>query len=44
VVKEPDAICRRRPQKFIDREDEEVEKTAISKGLAPVTGGHAEFS
>ncbi|OQD77091.1 hypothetical protein PENDEC_c003G01990 [Penicillium decumbens] len=44
VIKEPDAICRQRPQKYIDREDEEIEKTTISKGLAPVTATHIEFS
>ncbi|KAJ6112228.1 hypothetical protein N7523_008289 [Penicillium sp. IBT 18751x] len=44
VVGEPDAICRRRPQKYIDREDEQIEKSAINKRLVPVNAKHIEFS
>lgn len=44
VIKDPDAICRRRPQKYIDHEVEEVEKTAISKGVAPVASEHVEWT
>ncbi|KAJ5161308.1 hypothetical protein N7492_006700 [Penicillium capsulatum] len=45
VIKDPDAICRRRPQKYIDHEEEVVEKTAISKGMmAPATSTHVEWT
>ncbi|KAI3114608.1 hypothetical protein CBS147333_1763 [Penicillium roqueforti] len=36
VTGDPDTICRKRPQKYIDREDEEFERTAVSKGVMPV--------
>lgn len=36
VTKDPDAICQRRPQKYIDREGEEIERTAASQGLEHV--------
>lgn len=32
VTNDPDAICRGRPQKYIDREAEEIEKSAANEG------------
>ncbi|KAJ5692725.1 hypothetical protein N7462_002148 [Penicillium macrosclerotiorum] len=42
VVRDPDAISRRRPQKYIDREFEEIERTA-GKSVPPVTTTHVEW-
>ncbi|KAJ5106058.1 hypothetical protein NUU61_003405 [Penicillium alfredii] len=45
VTKDPDAICRRRPQKYIEHEDEEIEKTAAGKDvLSSVEAAHVEWS
>lgn len=42
VTKDPDAICRRRPQKYVQREADEIEKAAaaVDKGAAV----HAEWT
>ncbi|KAJ5861862.1 uncharacterized protein N7529_009172 [Penicillium soppii] len=42
VTGDPDAICRKRPLKYIQREDEELERTAVVKGVMPV-GEHVEW-
>lgn len=44
VTRDPDATCRRRPQKYIDRENEEIQKSAASKGVQPMAAEHVEFS
>lgn len=45
VTGDPDAICRKRPQKYIEREVEEFERTAIGKGGMPAeTAEHVEWS
>lgn len=45
VTGDPDAICRKRPQKYIEREDEEFERTAVSKGVMPVEAAdHVEWT
>lgn len=44
VVGDRDAICRGRPQKYIDREEEEIERTAASKGVGPVAAEHVEWT
>ncbi|KAJ5886989.1 uncharacterized protein N7473_009663 [Penicillium subrubescens] len=42
VTIDADAICRKRPQKYIDREDEELERTTASKGIRLVAAQHVE--
>ncbi|CDM28287.1 unnamed protein product [Penicillium roqueforti FM164] len=42
VTGDPDTICRKRPQKYIDREDEEFERMAVSKGVMPVETAERE--
>lgn len=45
VTGDPDAICRKRPQKYIEREDEEFERTAVGKGAMPVeVAEHVEWT
>ncbi|KAJ5480597.1 hypothetical protein N7530_006106 [Penicillium desertorum] len=44
VTGDPDAICRKRPQKYIEREDEEFERTAVGKGVMPVEAEHVEWT
>ncbi|KAJ6181322.1 hypothetical protein N7519_011783 [Penicillium mononematosum] len=45
VTGDPDAICRKRPQKYIEREDEEFERTAVGKGVMPVEAAeHVEWT
>lgn len=45
VVGDPDATSRGRPQKYIDHEDAEIEKTAANKGMAqPVETEHVEWT
>jgi hypothetical protein len=45
VTKDPDAICRARPQKYIEHEDEEVRRTAKDKAMGqPVEAEHVEFT
>jgi hypothetical protein len=44
VTKDADAICRKRPQKYIDREDEELERTTAGKGIRLVAAEHVEMS
>jgi hypothetical protein len=43
VTGDPDAICRKRPLKYIQREDEEFERTAVAKSVVPV-GEHVEWT
>ncbi|KAJ5561274.1 hypothetical protein N7461_000035 [Penicillium sp. DV-2018c] len=33
VTGDPDAVCRKRPQKYVERENEEFGKTTVSKGM-----------
>lgn len=33
VTQDPDAICRKRPLKYIQREEDALERTTVSKGL-----------
>jgi hypothetical protein len=33
VTTDPDAISRKRPQKYIEREDQTIERSAANKGL-----------
>ena len=33
VTTDPDAICRKRPQKYVEREDEVIRSTAENKGV-----------
>ncbi|OJJ61781.1 hypothetical protein ASPSYDRAFT_75794 [Aspergillus sydowii CBS 593.65] len=42
VIGDPDAICKRRPQKYIDREDAEIERTAAGKGIPTGASEHVE--
>lgn len=45
VTGDPDAICRKRPQKYMEREDEEFERTAVGKGIMPVEAAeHVEWT
>ncbi|KAJ5511477.1 hypothetical protein N7453_003580 [Penicillium expansum] len=45
VTGDPDAICRNCPQRYIEREDEEFERTAIGKGVMPIeTAEHVEWT
>ncbi|KAJ5593981.1 uncharacterized protein N7459_000189 [Penicillium hispanicum] len=45
VIRDRDAICRGRPQKYIDHEDAEIEKTAASKGMGQqVEAEHVEWT
>lgn len=45
VVGDRDAICRGRPQQYIDHEEEEIKRTAESKGVAqPVFAEHLEWT
>lgn len=45
VVGDRDAISRGRPQKYIDHEEEEIKRTAESKGVArPVFAEHLEWT
>ncbi|KAJ5288760.1 hypothetical protein N7478_001790 [Penicillium angulare] len=45
VTTDHDAICKNRPQKYIDHEDEEVSRTAKSKSLSdPIEADHVEFT
>lgn len=45
VTKDPDAICRRRPDKYVAREDEVIKSTDESKGvLSGVAAGHIEWA
>lgn len=43
VTTDPDAICRKRPQKYVEREDEVIRSTAENKGvLSDVEARHVE--
>jgi hypothetical protein len=42
VTIDADAICRKRPHKYIDREDEELERTTAGKGIRLVAAQHVE--
>ncbi|KAJ5769410.1 hypothetical protein N7520_003969 [Penicillium odoratum] len=45
VIRDPDAICRGRPQKYIDHEAEEVSRTAKIKDISkPVEADHMEYT
>ncbi|KAJ5538646.1 hypothetical protein N7494_008125 [Penicillium frequentans] len=45
VTRDPDAICRARPQKYIEHEDEEVRRTAKDKVMGqPVEAEHVEYT
>lgn len=45
VTRDPDAICRARPQKYIEHEDEEVRRTAKDKAMGqPVEAEHVEYT
>ncbi|KAE8341457.1 hypothetical protein BDV24DRAFT_163296 [Aspergillus arachidicola] len=47
VTKDPDAICRRRPQKYIQREEEEIERAAAAVDKRVLSVGaveHAEWT
>ena len=43
VTGDPDAICRKRPLKYIRCEDAEFERTAVGKGVMSV-GEHVEWT
>lgn len=42
VTTDADATCRKRPQKYIDREDEELERTAAGKKAQLVEAQHVK--
>ncbi|QRD92342.1 putative MFS sugar transporter [Aspergillus flavus] len=47
VTKDPDAICRRRPQKYLQREEEEIERAAAAVDKRALSNGaveHAEWT
>lgn len=45
VTGDPNAISRKRPQKYIEREDEQFVKTAVKKGVLPAEEAeHLEYS
>jgi hypothetical protein len=45
VIADPDAICRGRPQKYIEHEDEVIKSTAENKGvLSDGSAGHVEWA
>lgn len=47
VINEPDAICKGRPQKYIDHEDAEVQRTAAEKakiGGDRISAEHLEWT
>jgi hypothetical protein len=43
VTGDPDATCRKRPQKYIEREDEEFERTTVGKGVPVEAVEHVEL-
>jgi hypothetical protein len=42
VTTDTDAICSKRPQKYIDREDEELQRTTAGKGARMETAEYVE--
>ncbi|KAJ6082865.1 hypothetical protein N7467_007000 [Penicillium canescens] len=45
VTQDPDAISRKRPQKYIEREDEQFVKTAVKKRVLPAEEAeHLEYT
>jgi hypothetical protein len=45
VPEDPDAISRKRPQKYIEREDEQFVKTAVKKEVLPAKEAeHLEYT
>ena len=47
VTKDPDAICRRRPRKYLQREEEEIDRAAAAVDKRALSVGaveHAEWT